>query len=94
MAVSVERATGMRKGTGPGNGKREQEFAQKAAWAETRQLFVKILLTKISSGAHDDLVHEQRSTTMDFKFHLTFGHSSQHSLGLDIGIRIEYTCPL
>ena len=57
-------------------------------------LLVKILLTKVSSGAHDDLVHKQRSTMMDFKFHIPFGHSSQHSLGLDISIRIEYTCRL
>ena len=57
-------------------------------------LLVKILFTKVSSGAHDDLVHEQRSTMMDFKFHIPFGHSNQHTLGLDIGIRIEYTCPL
>lgn len=38
--------------------------------AETRRLLIKILFTKISSGAHDDLVHERRSTIMDFKFHL------------------------
>ena len=49
---------------------------------------------KISSGAHDDLAHEQRRTMMDFKFHLPFGHSSQHTLRLHIGTRIGYTCPL
>ena len=84
---------GKRGGNRNGNGKQEGEFPQKAACSmvETRRLLVKISLTKISSGAYDDLAHEQRSTMMDFKFHLPLGHSSQHTLRLDIGIRIGYT---
>ena len=86
--------TGNRVGTGTGMENRKGNFRKKlhAAWyVETRRLLVKISLTKISSGAYDDLAHKQRSTMMDFKFHLPLGHSSQHTLRLDIGIRIGYT---
>ena len=51
------------------NGKWEQGFVQKAAWAEMRQLLVEIVFINIS---RDDLgkLDKLRSTAMDFKFHL------------------------
>ena len=49
------------------NGKRKQDFAQKAAWGFANKNLQGWLWPR------DTLVHEQRSTVMDFKFHLLFG---------------------
>lgn len=62
-----------------------------AAWAEMRELLIEILF-KIH--AHVDLIHEQRSVTMNFEFHLPFGSLNTAVNALLDRYRYEYICPL
>ena len=59
--------------------------------AETRELLIEILF-KIH--AHVDLIHEQRSATMNFEFHLPFGSLNTAVNTLLDRYWYEYICPL
>ena len=65
-----------KQGTGPLEMGREQEFAQLVVWAEMRPLLRYLVHVQTSPGMtlarlmHGDIVHEKRSTVMEFDFHL------------------------